>query len=256
MLFPINDKPRIWLFCSDEFTSIENLLKKVNTWHIKAQVVTIVSDNTDWGIMQEVENTWMWDILQDANNFPEGDPYGEDLCVTFEFVKFYDNIIKANQLDYVFLSHWIKNVIWVNPRIIVNTHLWPIEQAYVWEDMHWNKLYEKILEDYKAWVINQTCITFHYVTDIEEISPIIAQIPVSLVWCESISDVKQRIYNIESENQWRVAELIVSGKIVWDWRLSREVVVYNEFIDKSEFPNGTVFAWRINLQEWTPFVSK
>lgn len=172
----------------------------------------------------------------------------------YKISKLYEKIVTDNNLDYYFLSGWLKYVIWLEENKTVNIHPWPMEsQWYWWKDMHWMNVHNKVWQDYIDWKINQTCMTMHYVTDEFDKGPIITQIPVSLVWCQSPDDVQKAVNKMEHEFQWIITQMVISWDISWSWDYDDKVVIKEGALDKYTFPEWTVFAWKVDLEEWIPY---
>ncbi|MDD3645980.1 MAG: formyltransferase family protein [Candidatus Gracilibacteria bacterium] len=254
MIYKVKENLRIGLFGSGEGTGIEALLKKVKSGDINAQVAIIVSNNTNGSIENKVTDLGFGELFHLSTDFPDGDPHSDDLITTLEFIRFYDDIIKENKLDYIFLSGWLKYVIGTSERTTVNIHPGPTKPPYGGIGMYGDKLHQKIWEDYTTGKINQTCVTMHYVTEKVDDGPIIVQVPVSLAGCLSPQDVKTKVNAVEHDVQWKVTQLIVTGKIVWDGKDTRNVILLDsQSVDELDFPVGTVFAGEVDLKDDLPY---
>lgn len=150
------------------------------------------------------------------------------------------------------LSWWFECVAWLQPNKTINTFPWPYRYPYIFLNSE-NDIYEKVLSDYKTGHINQTCLSMHFISEKVYQWPSIVQIPVSLVWCNWIDDLKNRMQSIEIENQWKVFQLITSENITWSWSIDERIQINNWSLEQFNFPEGSIFGAEIDLKDWIPY---
>ena len=230
------------------------LLEKVESEDIIAKVKTIVTQYPNWWVANiSDEFWWKWLVshLLVQHELPKTWKNWEFSEENKKIITdFYQNIIKNNDLDFIFLSGWMKKVLWVSPEKVINIHPWPIKsQWYWWKKMYWMNVHNKIREDYHKWEINRSCVTMHYATEKYDDGPVIIQVPVDIFKCESAEDVKETVNEVEHEIQWKVTELIISWAIIWSgekWESLK--IIDQQKIDDFNFPEWTVFWWTISLK--------
>jgi len=240
--------PNVWLFWTgwekyhEWWSGIENILEIFWAYDIKDRVSVIVSDNWNGGVRKKAYNNWI--PFHYFDNFPkrwEGWNFSElDLS---RIENKYKEIVEKYDLEYVFMSWWLKYILWLTPNKTVNIHPGPVEEPYGWKWMYWDNIHKKVWEDYTNWTINQTCVTMHFVNEKFDDGPIIIQLPVWMVWCNSWEDVKERVNNIEHLIQWKITLLIMQWEISWSW-VEWEPV---------QFPEGFLYWEKLDLMWGTPY---
>lgn len=262
--------PKVALFWSGWWSWIKKLLDKVKSWELKMRVEALVSSRP-----------WIW-VETHATNFevqlatiyekfpPRKVLWFDRWEYSPESLKiiawYYQKIFKQYWLDYIFLSWWLRYVCWIPFNKVINIHPGPTQEWYWWEKMHWEAVHKKVWQDYVDWKINQTCVTMHYATDIfDDPNATIVQVPVDLSWpfdlwschqehwCRNAKEVWERVNAVEHFIQWKITQLIVSWAISWTWDKKDKVEVNMEQVKKYEFPEWTVFAANLSLQDWIPY---
>lgn len=112
------------------------------------------------------------------------------------------------------------------------------------------KVHKKVWDDYWSWIINMTCVTMHFVTEGIDDWPIIAQVPVSLTWCNNPDDVQAIVNKMEHEIQWKITQMIVSEAVTWSWKNWDKIKINDAIVAWFDFPDGTVFGKELNLEKW------
>ena len=230
------------------------LLEKVESESIKANVKAIVTQYPNWWVANiSDEFWWKWLVSHllvqyDLPKTWENWQFSNEDKITI--TNFYNSIIKNNDLDFIFLSGWMKKVLWISPEKVINIHPWPIKsQWYWWKNMYWMNVHNKVWEDYKEWKINRTCVTMHYVTEKYDDGPILLQVPVSLDSCNSAEDVAKAVNKVEHDIQRKVTELVISWAIKWSGKKWESLKIINQKkIDDFNFPEWTVLWWIIELK--------
>ena len=232
----------IWIFASGSedgwWSWAKVLLERIEAEDIDwVENVLIVSNHAAWWPFQLTEefkkkfdDLDIWLNFHHVEDFPKR---GEDKEFSDEdrvrIIDIYRNIYKDNNLDYVFLSGWIKHVLWLDIENTINIHPGPIQEPYWGLNLYGQKVHEKVWEDYQAWKIKRTCVTMHFVNDELDRGQVICQIPVELEGCKSTKDVKERVNAKEHE---------------WQWQITRLVIRWEIHLDES---------WKIHYPEWFPY---
>lgn len=249
--------PKIWLFWTWEkeywkwWSWIRVLLEKVGSEDIKANVAVIVSDYENGWVRQKADDAWI--EFHHIKDFPKRETSGQR---KWEFAPYashkislmYKEIIKKYWLEYVFLSWWLKLVLWLDPTKTVNIHPGPTKHPYWWKWMWGMRVHRKVWEDYLEWKINRTCVTMHYVVPWIDEGPIAVQVPVHIIEdCKSPEDVQAKVNVMEHEIQWKVTQMIISGAIKWSWKIGEKVEIDMEVAKSFGFPEWTGFGEEIEL---------
>lgn len=244
----------IWIFATWSenwgWSGAKLLLEKIKNWEIgeNINVETLVTNHSNWWVA-EIYNEYssiIWDILKKID-FPKREEDWNFSEENIEKIKiFYQDILIKNNLDFIFLSGWLKQVLWLPTEKVINIHPGPMSsQGYWWKWMFWLNIHKKVFDDYREWKIKKSCVTMHYVNDEIDKWPIIIQAPVELKWCTSPDDVQKNVNKVEHEVQWKITKLISSWAIVYSkwWILINS---QNE-IDKLQFPEWSLFWKTIDL---------
>lgn len=231
----MNNLPNIWLFWTggkeywEWWTGIQKILEVFWWLEIKDSVKLIVSNNWNWWVRKVAYENWIpFYSMTKLHKREENWEYLESH--KSEIKNRYLDIMEKYQLEYIFLSWWLVQVLWYEPNKTVNIHPGPIKVPYWWRWMYGEKVHEKIWQDHLDWKINKTCVTMHYVTDKFDDGPIVAQVPVWLDWCNSALDVQKRVNEIEKIFQWKITLMIMTWEISWSW-IEWEPVKFPEWYD-------------------------
>ena len=229
--------PKIILFWSGGkepnkwWTGIETILKKVESGEIQAQVVWIISNYSNGWVANKARNFGVEPKIIEEQNFPKRDKENKSWKKTLfskvnknEITKIYKEILKEYKPDYIFMSWWLKYILWLPINKTINIHPGPTKEPYGGKGMYWDKIHKKIWEDYKEKKIKRTCITMHYVSKKIDDGPIVAQIPVNISKCKSWEDIKKAVNKVEQKYQWKITKLIIEWKITWSWEKDDPVV--------------------------------
>jgi phosphoribosylglycinamide formyltransferase-1 len=230
------DKPKIILFWTgwkrpDEWgTGIQKILEKVKSWEIQAQVTGIITNHLNGWVENKAKDFWI--EAEIISNFPKR---REKRWFSWESRKeikqIYKEIMKKYEPDYIFMSWWLKYILWLPNNKTINIHPGPTKAPYGGKWMYGDNIHKKIWEDYEAGKIKKTCITMHYITKKFDDWPTIAQIPVRINKCKSWEDVKQTVNEAEHKYQWKITKLVIEWKIKWS----------GEKEDPVEFPK--LYRW-------------
>ncbi len=155
----------------------------------------------------------------------------------------YQELIRNHGIEYVFLSWWMKQVLWLEANMVVNIHPGPIQGEYGGEGMYGDNVHKKVWEDYFDGRIVSSAVTMHFapsgIDDTMDSGPIILQVPVSLVGCGSWDDVRKRVNAMEHKIQWQITEHVINGKVKWSG-VKWEPIIFDEGltveIDGNVFP--------------------
>jgi phosphoribosylglycinamide formyltransferase-1 len=130
----------------------------------------------------------------------------------------YLGLVKEFDLDYIFLSGWVKQILGLKANKVINIHPGPLGE-YGGEKMYGDHVHEKVWRNYFDGKIVSSAVTMHFVpsevNDKMDTGPIIVQVPVSLVGCTTQKEVKERVNQMEHKIQWQITEHVINGKITW-----------------------------------------
>lgn len=247
-----NDDKNISIFASwtkeGWWSWARKVIEQVLEWKTDISNILLVSNHQDgwvskimWEYKHELQSLWIGLYFKHLGEFPNRDSSWEYSTESILKIKeAYETIFKQHNLKYIFLSGWMKLILWINPEQCINIHPGPTQKPYGWKGMHGINVHEKIWEDYNAWKIKQTCITIHYVTEKFDEWPIIAQIPVDISTCENPEDVRKAVNKVEHKWQPLITEMIINWEISWSWKTWDFVKTPQRFEHK----------WEVNLQRW------
>ena len=198
---------------------LNELLKNIESWKIKNVWKIHIVTNYPNGWVVRISNQYsnIVNSLLINENFPKREKsreFSEEN--NKKIVEFYQNIIQTYNLDYIFLSGWMKLVLGVEPQKIVNIHPWPVSWDY--KGLYGKNLYQKLLDDFNNWKIKQSCITMHYVTEKYDDWPIIFQYPVEIKENDTIDTLQERTKKTEHNWQYKITNMIINWEIFWDWK--------------------------------------
>ncbi|MDD5769433.1 MAG: hypothetical protein PHE25_00545 [Candidatus Gracilibacteria bacterium] len=262
--------PKVALFGSGGGSGIKKLLDKVKSGELKMRVEALVSSRPGIGVEThatnfEVQLATIYEKFPPRKvlGFDRGEYSPESLKI---IAGYYQKIFKQYGLDYIFLSGWLRYVCGIPFNKVINIHPGPTQEGYGGEKMHGEAVHKKVWQDYVDGKINQTCVTMHYATDIfDDPNATIVQVPVDLSGpfdlgschqehgCRNAKEVGERVNAVEHFIQWKITQLIVSGAISWTGDKKDKVEVNMEQVKKYEFPEGTVFAANLSLQDGIPY---
>lgn len=238
----------IWIFSSGSkdgwWSGAKKILERIQWWDISGiENVAIVSNHGEWWPYKIVEeykgrfkDLWIWLNFHHLDNFPkrweDWNFSNSDETLIREIGL---GIMRDYNLDYILLSGWIKHILWLPMKKVINIHPGPTQQPYGGEGMYGHHVHKKVWEDYQAWKIHRTCVTIHYVTDQIDRGPIICQLPVELDDCNSADDVAKKVNKAEHLWQWEITKMLIDGDIY----LGQEEVVH--------YPDDFQYQWEISL---------
>lgn len=220
------------------WSGARKVIEQILEWQTDISNILLVSNHEDGWVSEiinqykhELQSIWIWLYFEHIEKFPKRDKTTKEFSseAIWEIKKIYQDIFDTHNLKYVFLSGWMKLILWLAPQTCINIHPGPTQKPYWWKWMHGINIHEKIWEDYSTWKIKQTCITIHYVTEKFDEGPIIAQIPVDISNCKNAEDVRKTVNKVEHKYQPIITEMIINGEISWSGNREDSVIVPNNF---------------------------
>ncbi len=237
------------------WSGARKLLERIQSWELKANVVKIISWYPNGGVK---ELTKEFKIDFEYIDFPkrtkeiiDGIETGEKIYTEEqleEIRKMYRKILQENNLDYIFLSGWMRYVLELPVNKTVNIHPGPTQWEFGWKGMYWDAVHQKVWEMYTNGNIPSSCVTMHYVTEKIDWGPTICQIPVNINSATSLDSVKRKVNKwTEHTYQWIITQLITEGKIMWSW-IQGESVIWDSSITPEYMQNTFGVEWKTEWQ--------
>jgi len=130
-----SNKKNIWIFASGSkdgwWSGAKKILEKLDSWDISwVSSVTMVSNHAQWGPYQIVnefktrfEELWIGLNFHYVDNFPKRWEAWKFSSTDEDIIREIGlGIMRDNHLDYIFLSGWIKQVLWLPMEKVINIH--------------------------------------------------------------------------------------------------------------------------------------
>ncbi|QFR38900.1 hypothetical protein A9Q91_01555 [Candidatus Gracilibacteria bacterium 28_42_T64] len=227
-----------------EFAEVNKLVLITN--YTKGGVAKIFEKYKDQ--LQEIDVNLELKIVK---NFPKRGENGEFTPEDDQWIRdTYQEILTTYGLDYLHCSGWMKHILGLSPSISQNIHPGPTKEPYGGLGMHGDNVHELVWEDYQKGIINQSCVTMHFVIEELDRGPISVQIPVSIASCKSADDVGSEVNKTEHKYQYIVYKMLLEGKITWSGNKEDPVQIDKDELEKYDFPEGTVFGGEVELNKW------
>jgi len=172
------------------------------------------------------------EIAAVVSNYPDGgvkkiaDTFGTNFIYLpgpFETAE-YRKIVERYDPDLIALSGWIKHVKGLDPRMTINIHPGPLPE-FGGRGMHGHHVHEAIIRDYSKGKISFSAVSMHFVTDEYDRGPIFFSYPVYIGPDYDADKIGSEVNKIEHGWQAYITNLVLEGKIRWDGKDPKSLVV-------------------------------
>ncbi len=212
--------PRLIVFASGTKdgggSGFENLVKATKTGKLDAEIVAVVSNHEHGGVRQRADRLGI-PFIHFAGPY-DAEHYASVLQKT---------AIEKNEL-WIALSGWLKKVEGLDPRKTFNIHPALLSQhnhRFGGKGMYDKKLYEAVKAALDAGEITESGFTMHFVTDELDRGPVFFEHSVPLKKGMSAEGIAKAVNEAEHEWQPKITNLVVHGKIRWDGKDPKSLVV-------------------------------
>jgi len=189
-------------------SGLEQLIRNSKTGILKAEIIAVVS-NHSYGGVRKISNKFGIEFT----HFPG--PWEESG---------YREIVESYKPDLVALSGWIKLTKGLDPKKTINIHPGPLPK-FGGRGMHGHHVHETILKAYLAGKIFFSAVSMHFVTDEYDMGPIFFSYPVYIGPDYDADKIGAEVNKIEHGWQAYITNLVLEGKIYWDGKNPKSLVV-------------------------------
>jgi folate-dependent phosphoribosylglycinamide formyltransferase PurN len=135
----------------------------------------------------------------------------------------YQKVIEGNGFPWVALSGWMKIIEGHDPRKAFNIH--PARLSFGGVGLYGIRVHRAVIEAYKNGQIKDTAITMHFATEEPDKGPVIFEYPLPLYPSDTPEILQERVKSYEHLWQPVITNLVVNGKISWDGRNPKSLIV-------------------------------
>lgn len=167
-----------------------------------------------------------------VSNYPAGgikkiaDMFGIDFVYyngPFD-AKSYRKIVERYKPDLIALSGWIKLTKGLDSRITINIHPGPLPE-FGGRGMHGHHVHEAIILAYSEGKILFSAVSMHFVDEYYDNGPVIFSYPVFIGPDYDADKIGAEVNKIEHGWQAYITNLVLEGKIHWDGKDPKSLVV-------------------------------
>ncbi len=169
------------------------------------------------------------EIVGVASNHEGGGVYqkAQKLSVPFAFFpgsftsENYQALVTKFNADYVMCSGWLKPVIGLPEKMVINIHPGPLPH-FGGKGMYGHHVHEAVIKAYKKGELTQSAVSMHFVNEEYDRGAGIIQIPVLIRPDDDAETLAARVLKVEHNYQSLILNEIVHGRIF----LERTGLVY------------------------------
>ncbi len=203
-------KPKLIIFSSGSKTGggsgFENLVNASRNQILDAEIVAVVSQHENGGVRERADR------------------------LGIPFVHFtspwtaerYQEIVKG--AEFVALSGWLKLVTGLDPRTTFNIHPGPLPK-FGGEGMYGHRVHEAVIGAYRRGEVTHSAVTMHFVTEEYDKGPVFLSVPIEIRIDETAETLAFRVNQAEHKYQPIATNDVLSGKIRWDGKDPKSLVV-------------------------------
>lgn len=192
-------------------SGFENLVNATKTGVLDADIVAVVSNHKHGGVRERADKL-------------------EIPFIYFDGASSYSQVLKNLGIDdlWVALSGWLKKVQGLDSAKTFNIHPALLSQLggrFGGKGMWGHHVHEAVKAAFDAGEIQESGITMHFVTDEYDRGPVFFEHRVPLTKGMSAEDIARAVNAAEYEWQPKITNLVVQGKIHWDGKDPKTLVV-------------------------------
>jgi len=160
------------------------------------------------------------DIVGVVSNHAQGGVYQKAQSLNIPFVHFkktfeaeeYQKLVEAFKADYVMCSGWLKPVVGLAEKMVINIHPAPLPE-FGGKGIYGHYAHEAVMAAYKAGKIRQSAVSMHFVNDKYDAGIGIVRIPVLIRPEDTAETLAVRVLKVEHNYQSLVLNEIVHNRI-------------------------------------------
>lgn len=213
-------KPRLLVFASGTKdgggSGFENLVVASGSGILDAEIVAVVSNHEHGGVRERAERLGIPFVY-----FPG--PYD---------ASHYQKILADTGAERVAFSGWLRKAEGLNPTKTINIHpalLSQLNHRFGGKGMYGHHIHEAVKKALDMGEITESGFTMHFVTDEMDRGPVFFEYRVPLKKGMSADEIAAAVNKAEHEWQPKITNFVVHGKIRWNGKDPRTLVVPPEF---------------------------
>ena len=140
----------------------------------------------------------------------------------------YLNIVNETGAEWIALSGWLKMVRGLDPVKTFNIHPAPLSffgRRFGGDKMYGHNLHQAIAEALEKREITESGVSMHFVTEEYDKGPVFFEYRVPLRAGMTADEIQKKVNEAEHEWQPKITNLVVHGRISWDGKEPRSLVV-------------------------------
>jgi len=205
-------KKKIIIFASGSKTGggsgFANLVLASRKGILDAEIVKVVSNHENGGVREKA----------DKLGIPFQHFAGEKTSENYREI--------VADADFVALSGWLKMVKGLDPRTTINIH--PGDTLkFGGAGMYGHFVHEAVMAAYHRGEVKNSAITMHFVTEEYDEGPVFFKMPVEILPNDTPETLAQRVLDVEHTFQPIATNDVVNGKITWDGKDPKSLVIRN-----------------------------
>jgi len=179
---------KIGILASHNGSGFETLQKAIENKRINAQIVVVISNNSDAGVLQKAEKYDIPNFIINDKRYPGQDIDDKITRLLLEF-----------GCDYIFLSGYMKKIesklIAAYNEKIVNTHPALLPSKYGGKGMYGRNVHEAIIKNGEK----KSGVTIHFVNEVYDDGEIILTKELQVENNETVDSLESKIKELENE---------------------------------------------------------
>ncbi len=207
------DRPKIIVFASGTKegggSGFENLIAATKTGVLDADIVAVVSNHEHGGVRERADRL--------------GVPF-----FFFASESDYRTAVEDAGAEWVALSGWFKHVSGLDPAKTINIHPALLSQLggrFGGKGMYGRHIHDAVAAAFEKGEITESGFTMHFVTKEMDRGPAFFEYRVPLSAGMTANEIAKVVNVAEHEWQPKITNLVVHGKIRWDGRDPKSLVV-------------------------------
>jgi phosphoribosylglycinamide formyltransferase 1 len=177
---------RIGILASYNGSGFETIQKAIDEKKLNAQVVVVISNNTNAGVLEKAEAYDIPNFIINDKRYP-GQNIDDKIA----------RLLKEFECDYIFLSGYMKKIesklLEAFPNKIVNTHPALLPSIYGGKGMYGRFVHEAIIKNAEK----KSGVTIHYVNEVYDEGEIILTKELEIAQNETVDSLENRIKDLE-----------------------------------------------------------
>lgn len=218
------DKQKLLVFASGAKkgggSGFENLVHATKTGELDAEIVAVVSNHEHGGVRERAQRLGVPFIYFSPRlSSGQAGPYD---------AAHYQKILFDASAEWIAFSGWLRKAEGLNPTKTINIHpalLSQLDHRFGGKGMYGHHIHEAVKEALDMGEITESGFTMHFVTEKMDHGPVFFEYRVPLKKGMSADEIAVAVKKAEHEWQPKITNLVVHGKIRWDGKDPKTLVV-------------------------------